>query len=460
MTKQVVPDFLRDHQASSAVKPIGRYSLHRIAVCGYTYKMAFHFFSWIKLGIRHKIVLMLIMVVGLSLGMMGWLTLRQQEEEVRTETLQRGKALTHFVSQSLVYTVVAHDYHTLQMMLGEIVQSPQITYVKVLSSKNNIMAEAGVWHPTAATGILFTEPILLEEKPVGELVIGFDNRLLTAQLKGQKNRFIAYEVIVILIIALGEFAALSYLIVRPVRVISEALDRDIAEGGQMDHLVPVISNDEIGGLAMQLNVMRGQLKMAHDQLRSRIDAADAELHKTNETLKVMNEELKRLSITDTLTGLYNRRQFEWTFENEMAMTRRYREPLSLLLIDIDHFKSINDTYGHVVGDRVLAHVADNLRKNLRETNVVARIGGEEFAMLCKRTDQEQSIPEKIRQSIENSPYDNAGTAIRVTISLGAATFYAETLPESVSECLHVSDEALYQSKRSGRNRVTHSAKTP
>ena len=125
---------------------------------------------------------------------------------------------------------------------------------------------------------------------------------------------------------------------------------------------------------------------------------------TNTQLKQLNEEFKLLSITDPLTGLFNRRHFDELMTAEVSVSNRYHDNNSVLLIDIDFFKGINDTYGHYVGDSVLKALTSTLVENLRQTDAVCRIGGEEFAVLCKRADAAAAmeIAEKLRKSIENT----------------------------------------------------------
>ncbi|RZU46795.1 PAS domain S-box-containing protein/diguanylate cyclase (GGDEF)-like protein [Fluviicoccus keumensis] len=170
--------------------------------------------------------------------------------------------------------------------------------------------------------------------------------------------------------------------------------------------------------------------------------------------KHLEDELLRLATTDDLTRLSNRRHFLEQAESTLSRSRRYNEPLSLLMCDIDLFKHINDTFGHAVGDRALCRVADIIRSSLRDTDLAGRIGGEEFAILLVQTPPEQAhdVAERLRQAIESAPLvQDGGSQVNLTISIGIASpaYPVETL----ATLLQHADQALYAAKREGRNRV-------
>ena len=167
----------------------------------------------------------------------------------------------------------------------------------------------------------------------------------------------------------------------------------------------------------------------------------------------MYERMERMATTDGLTSLINHRYFQELFDAMIARCERYGRPMSLILTDIDHFKSINDTYGHPVGDMVLKKVAKLLSGAARRTDVVARYGGEEFAVLMEETGPEGALQtaERIRKAIESETMRSENGTFKCTISLGIATFPNDAnVKARLAEC---ADQALYQAKRSGRNRA-------
>lgn len=168
---------------------------------------------------------------------------------------------------------------------------------------------------------------------------------------------------------------------------------------------------------------------------------------TQET--ILNQEIERIATVDQLTGIYNRHKFEELFALESERSRRFLQPLSLILIDIDHFKSVNDTYGHDIGDKVLVQLAATVQENIRKIDIFARWGGEEFLLLCPSTDKEnvREFAEKLRAAVENTLFPVVG---KITISMGVSLFDPE---DSFGELFKRADQGLYYAKEHGRNQV-------
>ncbi len=170
------------------------------------------------------------------------------------------------------------------------------------------------------------------------------------------------------------------------------------------------------------------------------------------------QQLKELCKTDYLTGVHNRRSFMERADLEFSRAQRYGSALSVVMVDVDYFKRVNDSYGHGVGDEVLKLVANILASALRRHDVVARYGGEEFALLLAETRAEPArvLAERCRCRIEAAALEVAGVAVRVTASVGIAA-YPRPGVERVSQLIDRADEALYQAKEAGRNRVAIAA---
>ena len=162
-----------------------------------------------------------------------------------------------------------------------------------------------------------------------------------------------------------------------------------------------------------------------------------------------NRLLRDLSQTDTLSGLYNRRFMNKKLEEEISKYKRYRTPFSILLVDIDHFKKINDNYGHDKGDFVIKTISSLIRRNIRSSDICSRWGGEEFLILASNSDLKSALKlsENLKELIEKSQFE---TKYSITISIGVSTF-DENL--SQEELLKLADNALYKAKKNGRNRV-------
>ncbi|MFA6547212.1 MAG: diguanylate cyclase [Limisphaerales bacterium] len=195
----------------------------------------------------------------------------------------------------------------------------------------------------------------------------------------------------------------------------------------------------------ELIATQGELNRRNEQLREQ-----------KEQLRLANEQLQALATTDGLTGLKNHRTFKERLAEEFERATRYHLPLSLMLLDVDHFKAFNDAHGHPAGDEVLKRVAKHLTESTRSTDFVARYGGEEFVVLLPFTHQQaaMALAERTRAAIQGAKWELRS----VTASFGVATLSTGTI--SAAAMLKLADDALYHSKENGRNRVTHASELP
>lgn len=200
-----------------------------------------------------------------------------------------------------------------------------------------------------------------------------------------------------------------------------------------------------------------QTKLLLEQAYAKKEVAYEQLQHIYEKIELkqaqlveMNKQLVEISNTDNLTGIANRRYFQGQLTRHVESFRNQGQAFSLLIIDIDYFKHVNDTYGHPVGDLVLAQLGLILKTLAREQDTVARFGGEEFVLLLGETDEMDAIEiaQQLNKMVEETIWPTIG---RLTVSIGCTTFKADDTEGSVFE--HA-DEALYESKRNGRNRTT------
>jgi len=228
--------------------------------------------------------------------------------------------------------------------------------------------------------------------------------------------------------------------------------------------------DFMGEFADAFNAMVVQLDQTLTELvakKTELSGINAELLKEigvrrriEAALRHSREELKRLAITDSLTGLYNRGYFNKVAAGEIERALRHYHPLSIMMFDIDHFKRINDTFGHSCGDRVLKMIAATTSEVFRVSDILARYGGEEFVALLYETSAPKAaeVAERLRQAIERSVVQTDGDPIRVTASFGVSDRFGRTDAQPVTEILSDfiagADRAMYASKNAGRNRVT------
>ncbi|HVS77134.1 MAG TPA: GGDEF domain-containing protein, partial [Steroidobacteraceae bacterium] len=192
--------------------------------------------------------------------------------------------------------------------------------------------------------------------------------------------------------------------------------------------------------------------VAHENITAEKIAED-ELRETERKLRESLERERVLARTDALTGLVNRRHFLELAEHEFAVARRYGLPLSVMLFDIDGFKSINDSLGHPAGDEILSAVSRRAGQQLRSADVLARYGGEEFIVLAPESTAQSAavVAERIRKAIAEESVPTAAGSMAVTISLGVSEVHSES--DSLEELIRRADQALYDAKRKGRNRT-------
>lgn len=202
-------------------------------------------------------------------------------------------------------------------------------------------------------------------------------------------------------------------------------------------------------VSIQNNRLYQKLQEHAETLEEKVALRTAELAEAN-------KELQFLAITDPLIKINNRRYFFENAQKEVARACRYKTELSILLFDIDHFKKVNDTYGHLAGDQVLQFIGKQLKDMLRNIDLYARYGGEEFVILLPETDQVEAMEtaERVRQGFQEASIPTDNETIRVTISVGVASLMSEK-STTLEKLLDQADTALYHSKENGRNKVTH-----
>lgn len=228
-------------------------------------------------------------------------------------------------------------------------------------------------------------------------------------------------------------------------------------GARSEVAVPLIADGKIIGVFNAESVEPDAFGPEDVQTLTVIARQAAEVLRSAQLL----EETRRLAITDSLTGLFNRRHFSQQLEENVSRALRYQEPLALVFVDMDHFKLVNDRFGHHAGDRCLQALADTLRDSVRDSDQIARIGGEEFAVLLIRADRQLalSIAQRLHERIDNLILEeDPPLPVNLTASLGVAFFPDDG--DDPKSLMRAADRALYTAKRLGRNRVALAADRP
>jgi len=209
-------------------------------------------------------------------------------------------------------------------------------------------------------------------------------------------------------------------------------------------------------ILQEANDELGKLNLTYEQLTVELKQAKEKAEKFAHELKNANEQLREMAFRDGLTGLYNHRYFQDLMDNELSRSRRYKKPFSLMMLDLDYFKKINDEYGHPVGDIVLKEVSKTIANTIRDSDFAARYGGEEFAVVLPETELRGAaiLAERLRKAIEQLEIDTNGCRIDVTVSVGVTCYHPSTAKITKSEIFTQADNALYNSKNKGRNMIS------
>ena len=286
-------------------------------------------------------------------------------------------------------------------------------------------------------------------RPVAEQVWGVvaerDRDLVFFEVNELRNT--TFKLLLLLLVAVGIGAYwIGQTIVKPLDRLIAAANR--VATGDLDLTVPIQQRDELGHLTERFNEMTGQLRRNREELAS-----------ANDELIRKNIELEAISITDSLTSLYNRRHMMNVLEREFQQVARNGQTFTLMMIDLDHFKAINDSYGHPAGDAVLVTAARILRDAVRGVDYAARFGGEEFIVLLTDTgaDEAEASAERIRSRLADGTISHGDDRITVTASIGLAEVIGAG--DTPGALIARADAALYEAKQQGRNRVCrHQAK--
>ncbi len=414
-----------------------------------------------NLSIRLKLVALLGVSAAMALVVSAILSLVLTFFSVRDESLRHLRQTADIAQDNLTATLAFRDNSSATRMLASLASNPRILaalitdeetqlfsiYVSPAASPPDVahyLAEVAALarqqhtqlflqhegFASIAMGYMFAvNPIVFDGRTIGTLTLLSDNVILKERISAFVLMQLLVSVLTLVIIAFISIR-LQRVFTTPIFHIIETI-RTISQTKNYAVSVNTIQNDEFKVLYTHFNDMI------------------AEIHERD-------SQLSRLATTDPLTGLANRRHAMDVMQTMVTRARRKQEQFGLVMFDVDHFKRINDQYGHPVGDLVLKSVATTLTRAAREIDLVARIGGEEFLVLCDSSDLETThqIAERMRSAIEQAVISGTdGTQLKVTASAGvyASVPDSEDLKVSLSRV----DAALYQAKEAGRNKVVN-----
>ena len=375
-------------------------------------------------------------------------------------------------SLSLEQALWVLDNKQVASIADGLIQLQFVTGLSIKDDKNNIILSRGV----VSTGHLFSHQFKINHSHIldssklkaihlADVELFSDNSIIFERTKTRVISIIVSAIVKTIILWMIIFGVLKKYLFKPLSKFVDSIENvELASLSDKAISIGVKDNNELKVIEKSFNSMLLHLESQRQQLISHdeklLEASrqcNEELERTVENrtkeLLISNEKLKSLANTDTLTSLNNRRYFFEIGNKLLAMARRQKKPLVVFMCDIDFFKKINDKYGHAVGDEVLVSFAKTVSPLLREGDVFARIGGEEFALINfdSELDDSVALAERIRQAVADIKLELAGETVQFTISFGIASYQTEN--ESLGDILQKADVKLYQAKESGRNKV-------
>ena len=413
-----------------------------------------------RISIRYKLIVLLGLSAALALLISSAITIYSTYLSESRASLRVLHQLTDVISENMRAALAFDDAGSANTMLASLRADPHILLAVVSDESGRPLAEYRAAQVPAARvsqlqagvqarirdsadalrrpdgfaehidddlmGVL--RPVFFEGAPIGVLAVVADTGVMWVKIRELVLLQAATSVLT-LVLLLFLSVKLQSLFTRPIMKLMGAM-QDVARTKNYRAALEAERRDEFGTLYAGFNAMLSDIRERDDRL-------------------------SLLATTDALTGLANRRHAMETLQTMLARAQRKGEPLGVIMLDIDAFKSVNDRHGHPTGDRVLQEVARVLQANARDYDLVARLGGEEFLVVCDGGTQEATIAvaERIRIGVEARQIDDGADArFHVTVSLGVHSAVPRSAHDDIEKMIRAADKALYRAKEAGRNR--------
>ncbi|WDE08505.1 GGDEF domain-containing protein [Thalassomonas viridans] len=388
------------------------------------------FFKLKHHSIKITIILGILLALLCSFGGAGLYVISALEKKLYQEFALERSQLTEKIAAAMAEPIYFLSPNNAGLVLTLIKQDPSIVSVDIYDSLND-MPFINIDIPERKSGMLFTNlaDVSYDDNNIGVVKVVFNNIRQQKEMKNKRElmlKVFGYTFAVNLIIM---FPLVHFIIFKPLNRL--AYQAKNFQDNELDRAFRWRENSEIGLVGRSFELARTAILSLIAKLRQ------------------SNDKLAKAAVTDKLTGLFNRHKADAVLETEINRARRYGNIFSVILIDIDHFKLVNDKFGHQTGDLVLSLFAKLLIQHTRRNDQVARWGGEEFIIVCPETDLREcnQLAEKLRNTVEDADFP---IVRKQTASFGVAAF---TVPESLAQLISRVDAALYQAKKDGRNRV-------
>jgi diguanylate cyclase (GGDEF)-like protein len=377
-----------------------------------------------------------------------------------------GQNMANTTAAGAASLVVGYDYGNLEILARNVADQSNVMGVTILNKDGRTMSQTVVnAHKEYRR---YQAPIVFDGEVIGSVAVDVSTEILDQAMDELYTRIILEQTVIGFILAIIVYLFASRGIVTPIHKLTMAMEATINKGEPyIAKELEVTSSDEIGRLINVFNKLNQQLASNYEKLQSKIDLADQALRNKNIELIARTDELENalemlssMATTDWLTKLPNRRQFDDGFEQMLSQADRFKEPLSLVLLDVDNFKEINDNYSHAAGDEVLRQIGAFLKEGVRRSDAPARLGGDEFAILLYHTDEQQAeaLVQQLLHKLKAQLFAFNGQKISVTLSSGVAQ-YSPSINTKQS-LYFAADKALYTAKHRGRDQYALYSQLP
>jgi diguanylate cyclase (GGDEF)-like protein len=419
------------------------------------------------MGIRGQLTLLVPGIVALTLALATTLEVSRERVAAITDFRMRNEKVLEAVGVTVAVHIAQNDMGALDTLvahLSETLKDRDLVELAVIDDQGRVLAHTDPrLFNTTVTDEFSRRAIELEGStwrrdkdhfriavPAisgirwGTVTSTFALERVEALVTRTRNWLAVGSVLVFLVVGGLLYMGLDRLVVRPVRTLQQAVRR-MGEG-HLATRVPPLRGSELRELTDTINRMASQLQHERENLERTVADRTRELQEAN-------ARLERLAVTDGLTGVFNHRRFQEAMQAELLRAERHRRPVSVLMVDVDYFKKVNDAMGHPAGDELLRRLAQVLGADLRQTDLIARYGGEEFAVILPETTKSEAmqVAERMRAAVEERINEGATWPTRVTVSIGVATYPDDG--KSGELIVSAADQAMYVAKRQGRNRV-------
>ncbi len=369
---------------------------------------------------------------GISVPMLAaaFFTIYSTKAKLYEDFARYRSATTKNVALAMTDPIFYYSPNNGSLALGIIKQDERVTSVEVFDTmKNQPFIQFSI--PDRNRGGIYSnrEMIYKDQMQLGWVEVSFSDAMLTDEISQKKDLLVNVFGLTMLCMMLVMYPLLYLKMFSPMKRLLDQAQR--LRENRFEDEFRWNGSDEMNSLGQSFELARISIMELINMLKNK------------------NSELEKLYVTDRLTQLYNRHKLDEVLENERIRSRRFGRPFGVILMDVDNFKSVNDTYGHQAGDHVLTEIASILRDNTRKTDVAGRWGGEEFLVIVPETTPESimELAEKLKDAIAGHHFGIAG---RKTSSFGVAVYRQH---EQIKDILSRVDEALYRAKNSGKNLV-------